>query len=130
MHGKGLSNILSISKPFWQSSDQPPGRQNIGDQVWMRESKRGLRRPSGERRELQMWEATEGHGRKGIMTGRSQKRIEGHRRKGQEGRDHRRSWNPMEGREDSVRIPWNLIEPDGILKKDGVTVLTLFTTKS
>ena len=139
-HRKGLSNISSISKSFWQSSDQPPGRQNIGNQVWIQENKRGLP-PEGLGRKNRgnscgrpqnpeegqgissggLWKATEGHGRKGTMTGRSQKRIEGHGRKGQEGKDHRRSWNPIEEREDSVRIPWKPMEHHGILRKDGRT---------
>ena len=42
--------------------------------------------------------------------GRSQKVVEGKGRIGLEERDHRRSWNPMEGRGDSVRTLGNLIE--------------------
>ena len=44
--------------------------------------------------------------------------MEGKRRIGQEGRDHRRSWNPMEGRRDSVRTLGKLMETHRTLRKD------------
>ena len=53
------------------------------------------------------------------MTGRSQNRMEGHRRRWKEGRNHGRSWNPMEGRADFGRIPWNFMESPGTLRKEG-----------
>ena len=115
-HGNGLSDISGIFSLFCRVLKQPLGRQTPRN----KERKRWNTEEDSPRRDP-------GRGTEGNRYGRSHdpekhhgmcsgemwkvwKRMEGHRRRRKEGRDHGRPWNLMEGKEDPVRTPWNLME--------------------